>query len=146
MTLLNKDNINQTKTRTDKLDSLLNGLLFIDTILLKGKPVKKKITIEFLCETLKLDCEKWEMLSLKNELITEGHMLESEGELRITESGKIFITRQKGFKNLEKREKEDELIRIKTIEKFKYDKFSFWLSIIAIAFAGLSLLMTILKP
>ena len=87
------------QTRTAKLDNLLYGLLHIDTTILADKPVNKKITIEFLCNALHLDCEKWEMLSLKNELITEGHILESNGELRITDSGKIFITRQKGFKN-----------------------------------------------
>jgi hypothetical protein len=113
--------------------------------MLADKTVEKKITIEFLCNTLQLDCEKWEMLSLKNELITEGHILESNGELRITESGKIFITRQKGFKNLAKRQNEEELIREKTIKKFKYDKFSFWLSILAILIAGLSLIVAMLK-
>ena len=134
------------QTRTAKLDKLLYALLYVDTILLEDKPVNKKVTIEFLCDKLLLDCEKWEMFSLKNELITEGYILDSNGDLRITDSGKIFINRQKGFKNLAKRQKEEELIREKTIEKFKYDKFSFWLSIIAILIAGLSLLMTILKP
>ena len=132
-------------TRTDKLDSLLNGLIYIDKRLLAGELVKKKITIEFLCDSLEFDCEKWEMASLKNELITEGHIVESDGELHITEVGKIFITRQKGFKNLAKRQKEEELIREKTIEKFKYDKFSFWLSIIAVIIAGLSLIVAALR-
>ena len=55
------------------------------------------------------------------------------------------VFNEKGFKNLEKRQKEEELIREKTIEKFKYDKFSFWLSILAIVIAGVSLVLTILK-
>ncbi len=142
---MHKDKNNTDKSRTNKLDSLLHGLLYIDKRLLAKETVEKKITIEFLCDTLNLDCEKWEMLSLKKELITEGHILEIDGDLRIRESGKIFITRQKGFNNLEKRQTEEEMIREKTIEKFKYDKFSFWLSIIAIIIAGLSLLLTIIK-
>ena len=139
------DNKSTDKTRTAKLDSILFGLLSIDKKLLAEEPIKKMVTIEFLCDSLKLDCDKWELTSLKNELVTEGHILELNGELRITEPGKIFITRQKGFKNLEKRQKEEELIREKTIEKFKYDKFSFWLSILAIVIAGVSLVLTILK-
>lgn len=132
-------------TRTDKLDSLLNGLLYIDKRLLAGESVNKKITIEFLFDSLKFDCEKWEMTSLKKELITEGYIVESDGELHITEVGKIFIARQKGFNNLAKRQKEEELIRKKTIEKFKYDKFSFWLTIITVIIAGLSLIVAAIK-
>lgn len=133
-------------SRTNKLDTLLHGLLYIDKRLLANEPIKKKITIDFLSETLDLDCENWEMTSLKNELVAEGHILENNGELRITDKGKKFITRKKGFKNLEKIQLEEDLIREKTIEKFKYDRFSFWLSILAIIIAGLSLIMTILKP
>lgn len=65
-------------TRTKKLNSILNGLLYIDTKLLKDESFSKKVTIEFLCESIKLDCEKWEMKSIKNELLEEGHIIEKE--------------------------------------------------------------------
>lgn len=141
----NTDKMGNTLTRTDKLDTLLNGLLYIDKRLLAGEKLSKEITIEFLCDTLKLDCEQWEMLSLRKELINDGHAIDIDGEMRITENGKIFITRHKGFKNLVKKQKEEEVIREKTIEKIRYDKLSFWLSILAILISGLSLLLSIVN-
>jgi len=63
-------------TIIEKLDKILNGLLFIDTKQLNDEPVKKKITIEFLCEILELDCKKWEIKSLKNELLEEAFIIE----------------------------------------------------------------------
>jgi hypothetical protein len=133
-------------TRSDKLDTILNGLLYIDKRLLSNEPVGKKITMEFLCETLNLDCEKWEMVSLKNELIEEGHIIEINEELRITEPGKKFNTRQKGYRQLDKKQKEENTIREKSIEKFKYDKYSFWISILAIFVSALSLFLSFRKP
>lgn len=101
------------------------------------------MTIDFLCESIKLDCEKWEMKSIKNELLEEGHIIEKDGELRITEQGKKFSTRQKGYSYLDKIQNEEEIIREKTIEKFRYDKFSFWISIIAIIIAAISLFKSV---
>lgn len=142
--MTNDDKIFEYNTRINKLDTMLYGFIFLDKLILEGKTPQKKITIEFLNDALKLDCEKWEMLSLKNELLAEGYIIEMSEELRITENGKRFITREGGFKNLVKSKKEEELIRRKTIEKFKYDKFSFWLSVLAIVIAGLSLYVSII--
>lgn len=132
-------------TRTEKLDKILNGLLYTDMRRLNNEPVNKKVTIEWLFETLELDCEKWEMTSLKNELIDKKLIKEFAEELYITEKGKHFITREKGFRQLDKVADQEDVIRQKTIEKFKYDKISFWISIIALIIAGLSLLMTMTK-
>ena len=128
--------------RSEKLDQILNGLLFVDTLRLQNKPLSKPITIEWLTDSLKLDCEIWETKSLQNELVDKGLVVEENGELHITEKGKHFLTKEKGFKNLDKVNAQEELIREKTIEKFRYDKVSFWISVIAIIFAGLSLILT----
>lgn len=133
-------------TRTDKLDKILDGLLYIDKRRLNNEPVKEKVTIEWLSATLDLDCEKWEIVSLKNELIDKELIKEFAGELHITEKGKHFKTREKGFRQLDKVADQEDLIRERTIEKFKYDKIGFWISIIALIIAGLSLLMTMTKP
>ena len=133
-------------TRTDKLDKILDGLLYIDKRRLNNESVKEKVTIEWLSATLDLDCEKWETISLKNELIDKELIKEFAGELHITEKGKHFKTREKGFRQLDKVADQDDLIREKTIEKFKYDKFGFWISIIALIIAGLSLIVTMTKP
>ncbi|MCD4696186.1 MAG: hypothetical protein K8S16_08075 [Bacteroidales bacterium] len=130
-------------TRIKKLDKILNGLLFIDMKLLNEESISKKVTIEFLSKTLELDCEKWELKSLKNELLEEAFIIEKNGELRITEKGKRFSTHLKGYRNQDKIQVEEEVIREKTIEKFKYDKIGFWLSIIAIVIAGLSFYFSI---
>lgn len=130
-------------TRIKKLDKILNGLLFIDMKLLNEESISKKVTIEFLSKTLELDCEKWELKSLKNELLEEAFIIEKNGELRITEKGKKFSTHLKGYRNQDKIQVEEEVIREKTIEKFKYDKIGFWLSIIALVIAGLSFYFSI---
>ena len=133
-------------TRSEKLDSILYVLLGIDKMELNNEPVNKKITIDFINGAIKeLELVSWEIKSLKDELLNERLITENNGELRITHKGKKFITKEQGFKKIEKISEQEDTIREKTIEKFKYDKFSFWVSIIAIGIAGLSLLMTILK-
>ena len=134
-------------TRNEKLDSILLFLLAVDLKELRNEPINKLITINFVNDSLEnLELVDWEMKSLKDELLNEKLITENKGDLRITQKGKKFITREEGFKKIEKISKQKDTIREKTIEKFKYDKFSFWISVIAIGIAGLSLLMTILKP
>ena len=129
--------------RSEKLDKILDGLLYTDTLRLQNKPVSKAVTIEWLTESLELECEVWEMKSLQQELADKGFIEVMDGELHITEKGKHFKVREKGFKKLEKVDAQEDVIREKTIEKFKYDKFSFWISVIAIVIAGLSLILTV---
>jgi hypothetical protein len=133
-------------TRTEKLDKILLFLIAIDVKELKKEPMNKTITMEFINEALsELELVDWEMDSLKEELINEELIIENHKGLRITQKGKVFITRQQGFRKIEKITTEEDTIREKTIEKFRYDKFSFWFSIIAILISLLSLLWTILK-
>lgn len=133
-------------TRSEKLDRILLLLIGIDQMELDNKIISKKITMEFINDSQILELVPWEMKSLRDELVNEKYVEIRNGELKITALGKTFITRGKGYKYRDKVDSQEDTIREKTIEKFKYDKFSFWVSIIAIGIAGLSLLMTILKP
>jgi DNA integrity scanning protein DisA with diadenylate cyclase activity len=124
-------------TRNEKLDKILLMLIAIDVKELKNEPIDMAITMDFINEALiELELVDWEMKSLKDELLNEKLVIEKNGELRITQKGKKFITRDKGFRNLEKISDQEDTIREKTIEKFRYDKFAFWFSLIAI---GISL-------
>lgn len=133
-------------TRNEKLDNILYSLLAIYFKESKGESINKSITMDFINEEL-FDSELvgWEMKSLKDELINEGLVLENNDELRITPKGEKFITREQGFKNIERISNQENIIREKTIEKFRYDKYSFWFSILAILIAGFSFLWTILS-
>ncbi|RKS42510.1 hypothetical protein BC962_3268 [Gillisia mitskevichiae] len=128
-------------TRSDKLDKILYVLLWVDKMELEQKPISKKITMLFINKSSDLELEPWEMQSLKEDLMDEGLIKTSNDELRITKKGRKFITRQQGFKKLDLIEIQEDLIREKTIEKFKYDKFSFWFSILAIIISLLSLFL-----
>jgi len=129
-------------TRNEKLDKILLMLIAIDIKELKNVEINMPITMDFINEALvELELVDWEMKSLKDELINEELVIEKNGELRITQKGKKFITREKGFRNLENISEQEEIIREKTIEKFRYDKFAFWFSIIAIGISLLGLLI-----
>jgi len=130
-------------TRDEKLDSILMMLLSIDVKELKNVPMNKPITMDFLNRTNSdLELVDWEMKSLKDELLNEDLAIEKDGELRITQKGKKFITKEKGFKNLAKVSLQEEEIREETIKKFRYDKFAFWLSIIAIIISVIGFFVT----
>lgn len=133
-------------TRNEKLDNILYSLLAIYIKESKGESINKSITMDFINErSFDSELVGWEMKSLKDELINEGLVNENNYELRITPKGKKFITREQGFKNIERISNQENIIREKTIEKFRYDKYSFWFSILAILIAGFSFLWTILS-
>ena len=133
-------------TRTEKLDRVLMFLLAIDVKELKKEPINKKITMDFINSAdSDLELVDWEMKSLQDELINEELITESNGELRITQKGKKFITSEQGYKKVEKTKSQEDTIREQTIEKFKYVKYGFWISIIAIIISLTSLIWTILK-
>ena len=128
-------------TRSEKLDQILYILLWVDKEELANKKVIRKITMPFINTCIQNELEPWEMKSLENELIEEDYIISVDGDLRITQKGKKFITRERGFKHLERKSEQEQIIAEKTIEKFKYDKFSFWFSILAIIISIISLLV-----
>lgn len=94
----------------------------------------------FLCEILKLDCDNWEIESLKKQLIHEEFIFEINDEIKITEKGKIFITREKGYSHIDKIKNQNEIILTKTIEKFRYDKIALGVAIISLIVAIIALI------
>ena len=68
----------------------------------------------------------------------EDWMKNEQKNLFIQEEGKEF-KRKGGYSAIDKRETQEGTIREKTIEKFRYDKIAFWLSIIAIGVSIASL-------
>lgn len=129
-------------TRNEKLDKILLFLIAVDIKELNNENINRQITMEFINEALnELGLIEWEMKSLKDELINENLVTENTEGLRITQKGKKFITRERGFRHLEKITQQEELILEKTIEKFKYDKFAFWFSILAILISLISLIL-----
>jgi hypothetical protein len=97
----------------------------------------KNIDMDFISETLsKYEWDNWMKKSFQDELLHKNYIeLDNKGDLCITEIGKEF-KRKGGYSQIDKIVNQENIIREKTIEKFKYDKFAFWLSIIAI---GISL-------
>jgi len=112
---------------------------------MNNESVNKPVIIEWLSESLKLDCEIWEMESLKNELLDKELITEIDGELHITEKGRSFISREKGFEQLDEVFDQEDKIREETIKKFRYDKIAFWISLAALIIAGMSLIATVTK-
>ncbi|KAA5535527.1 hypothetical protein [Paenimyroides baculatum] len=125
--------------RSEKLDQILYILLWVEKEELDSKKISKKITMPFINSAIGLELVPWEMKSLQNELIEEEYVILEGIELRITPKGRKFITREQGFKYLDKKNSQEQIIIDKTIEKFKYDKISFCFSIIAIIISLISL-------
>lgn len=126
-------------TRSEKLDQILYILLWIDKEELANKKINKKVTMPFINTCIENELEPWEMKSLQNELIEEEYITSKNEDLRITQKGKKFITRERGFKHLDRKSEQEQIIAEKTIEKFKYDKYSFWFSILAIIISLISI-------
>lgn len=112
-------------TRTKKLDSILHGLLYIDKRRLNNESVNKAVTIEWLSDFWNLDCEIWELKSLKIELLDKELITEIDGELHITEKGKHFSTREQGFGHLDKIADQEHIIRERLLKNFNTTKLPF---------------------
>lgn len=129
-------------TRDEKLDRILLFLIAIDYKELNNERINKPITLQFINDTSdELELVPWEMKSLEDELVNDKLVIKINEELRITQEGKKFITKDKGFKNKAKIAYQEELIREGTIKKFKYDVWAFWVSIIAIIISIVSLII-----
>ena len=118
--------------RTTKLDLILNGLLWIDKERLDNKVISKKITMKFLSNSMKIELKEWEMKSLEEELTNDGYIRKEDNQLFLTSEGKRFLSKDRGYEYQSTIQIQENIIREKTIEKFKYDKMSFWISILAI--------------
>lgn len=128
--------------RNEILDNILTLLMYRDV------PIYDKLfaenignsTMDSLFELMpQFELEDWMNQSFQEELIHKNFIrVDEEGNLFIKEEGKEF-KRKGGYSGIDKKETQEETIREKTIEKFRYDKIAFWLSIIAIGISLASL-------
>ena len=131
--------------RNEILDNILTLLMYRDV------PIYDKLftenvgdsTMDSLFELMpQFELEDWMKKSFQEELIHKNYVgVDNNGNLFIKEDGKEF-KRQGGYSAIYKRETQEDIIREKTIEKFRYDKIAFWFSILAI---GISIISLILK-
>ena len=129
--------------RNEILDNILTLLMYRDV------PIYDKLftenvgnsTMDSLFELMpQFELEDWMKKSFQEELIHKNYVgVDNNGNLFIKEDGKEF-KRQGGYSAIYKRENQEDIIREKTIEKFRYDKIAFWLSIIAVVTSLISLL------
>jgi len=129
--------------RNKILDEILALLMSFDVPMFKhmlDSINPKKIDMGFISETLsKYEWDDWMKKSFQDELLHKNYIeIDNKGDLYITEIGKEF-KRKGGYSQIDKVESQENTIREKTIEKFRYDKFAFWLSLIAIGVSLASL-------
>ncbi|MCD8418423.1 hypothetical protein J2Q02_12040 [Tenacibaculum finnmarkense genomovar finnmarkense] len=128
--------------RNEILDNILTLLMYRDV------PIYDKLftenvgnsNMDSLFELMpQFELEDWMKNSFQEELIHKNYIrIDEQKNLFIQEEGKEF-KRKGGYSAIDKRETQEGTIREKTIEKFRYDKIAFWLSIIAIGVSIASL-------
>ena len=121
--------------RNEILDNILTLLMYRDV------PIYDKLftenvgnsTIDSLFELMpQFELEDWIKKTFQEELTHKNYVrIDEEGNLYIREEGKEF-KRRGGYSAIDRKETQEETIRERTIEKFRYDKIAFWLSLIAI--------------
>ncbi|WP_282180658.1 hypothetical protein [Maribacter stanieri] len=130
--------------RNEILDNILTLLMYRDV------PIYDKLftenvgdsTMDSLFELMpQFELEDWMKKSFQQELVHKNYIgVDNNGNLFIKEDGKEF-KRKGGYSAIDNRETQENVIREKTIEKFRYDKIAFWLSIIAIVISLVSLFL-----
>lgn len=131
--------------RNKILDNILTLLMYRDVPIYDKLFVENigNATMDSIFELMpQFELEDWMKKSFQDELIHKKYIeLDNNGNLFISEFGKEF-KRKGGYSEIDKKEGQENTIREKTIEKFRYDKIAFWLSILAI---GISIVSIFLK-
>lgn len=127
------------------LDMILTFLMSVDIPVFKNKIKevgREKIDMDFISEMYnEYDWEDWMKKSFQDELTYKKFVeVDKKGNLYITEIGKEF-KRNGGYANSDKIQIQESTIREKTIESFKYGKWGFYMSIIAIIISIIALLL-----
>lgn len=130
--------------RNEILDNILTLLIYRD-VPIYDKLFRENVgnsKIDSLFELMpQFELEDWMKKSFQEELIHKNYIrIDEEGNLFIKEEGKEY-KRKGGYSAIDKKETQEGTIREKTIEKFRYDKFAFWLSLIAIGVSIASLFL-----
>ncbi len=130
--------------RIQKLDKILNGLLYLDKMRLNSEFISKKIDMFFLDKAQNLEMLDWEMKSIQNELIEDDHIEIIKEELHITQKGKKFIVNKGGYYKKRLRLDHKDLLVELNIKNSKRGKNKFNLSIVVIILSFLSLILAFL--
>ncbi len=137
-------------TYDQKLNIILTGLLSRQPKRLTDKFDDKRLTFEFLCNALFKNegVSKWEMEFLKNRLLSDNYIEFIEvGDVQmpdLTQEGIKFI-QQGGYEEQNQISKIEKEIKIETLKKLRRGKIAFVLSVISIAIAFLSLIISFIK-
>lgn len=119
-------------TRNEKLNKILNGLLFLKTRKLNSEKLPEVCDIHWLCKTLNLETEEWEELLIAEQLINDGFVVKIDDDLTISKEGHDFII-DGGYSKRAKRIEQEDKIKEETIKRFRYDKLAFLFAFIALA-------------
>lgn len=128
--------------RNEILDSILTLLMYRDVPIF-DKMFTENVgnsTMDLLFGLMpQFELEPWMGKSFQEELVQKNYIrIDDNGNLFIRDEGKEF-KRRGGYCAIDRKETQEETIREKTIEKFRYDKFAFWFSLISIGISLASL-------
>jgi hypothetical protein len=131
--------------RNEILDKILTLLMSFDATgfkMILDVISPPKIDIKFISEALsEYEWEDYMKESFEKELLYKNYITkDNEGNLSITEFGREF-KRKGGYAAIDKKEKQEDTIREKTIESFRYDKLALIVSIAAIIISIIGLML-----
>jgi len=120
--------------RNDILDEILTLLMFYETPdfnEISDITYSSKINMDVIADMMPLyEWEDYMKKSFEKELLNKGYIVkDNNGNLSITELGNEF-KRKGGYKSATKKENQENTIRVKTIESFKYARWGFYLALI----------------
>ena len=131
--------------RNEILDKILALLMSFDAPIFKkmlDEINPSKIDMDFIAEAYpEYEWEYYMKESFEKELLYKNYITkDNEGNLSITEPGREF-KRKGGYAAIYKKEKQEDTIREKTIESFRYDKLALIVSIAAIIISIIGLML-----
>lgn len=130
--------------RNEILDRILTLLMFYKTpdfSKISNNTGYSKVNINSIARLMpEYEWEDYMKESFEKELLFKKYIIKDKnGNLSITEIGNEF-KRKGGYAAIDKKENQEDVIREKTIESFKYGKWGFYMSIIAIIVSIIALL------
>lgn len=131
--------------RNEILDKILVLLMSFDAPIFKemlSKINPSKIDMDFIAQAYpEYEWEYYMKESFEKELLYKNYISKDKnGNLSITEPGREF-KRKGGYEAIDKKEKQEDTIREKTIESFRYDKLALTVSILAIIISIIGIML-----
>lgn len=125
-------------TRSENLNNILYGLFEVHRKRQAKEKLDPRLTFAFIAKAVNKDIEEWEINYLKETLINDGYIKMGEFGLgeppQILQAGINFIIAG-GYTQKDEELQTERLIKKETLVKFKYDKWSFLISIISLIIA-----------